>query len=69
AALQRDVDRREQAVDLVRAFASYEELGDHGITELAEARALADGLSDSLCAYGEQAEAALHFLLTSGANQ
>ncbi|MCC3772868.1 hypothetical protein, partial [Streptomyces sp. UNOC14_S4] len=65
AALQRDVDRREQAVDLVRAFASYEELGDHGITELAEARALAD----SLCAYGEQAEAALHFLLTSGANQ
>ncbi|MEU5418747.1 hypothetical protein ACH4UT_24490 [Streptomyces sp. NPDC020799] len=68
-ALQCDVISREHAADVADAFAQCEELADYESADLTEARTLAAGLADSWCAYGEQAEAALHFVLTSGASQ
>ncbi|WKK26966.1 hypothetical protein QZH56_16045 [Streptomyces olivoreticuli] len=68
-ALRWEVDSRQHAADVADAFAQCEELADYESAALTEARALAAGLADSWCAYGEQAEAALHFLLTSGESQ
>ncbi|MEU5424314.1 hypothetical protein AB0H73_01710 [Streptomyces olivoreticuli] len=68
-ALRWEVDSREHAADVADAFAQCEELADYESADLTEARALVAGLADSWCAYGEQAEAALHFLLTSGESQ
>ncbi|MEV6671085.1 hypothetical protein [Streptomyces sp. NPDC051162] len=68
-ALRWEAESREHASAVADAFAQCEELADYESADLTEARALAAGLADSWCAYGEQAEAALHFLITSGESQ
>lgn len=68
ATLRNSVLSHEQARDFVDDLASSPYLPDHEAAELADASRLATGLANSAYAYGEQAESAMHFLLSKARN-
>ncbi|TFI30687.1 hypothetical protein [Streptomyces sp. 4R-3d] len=68
AGLRERVIERERARALVSDFEFYEDLSECDSPELTAASACAAGLAESAYAYGEAAQAALHFaLVTRGA--